>query len=31
VSFAAGRGEVLVSKDPTLREKIAMPEALGEK
>ena len=28
VSFAAGRGEVLVSKDPTLREKIAMPEAL---
>ena len=31
VSFAAGRGEVLVSKDPTLREKIAMPKALGEK
>jgi putative transposase len=28
VSFAAGRGEVLVAEDPTLREKIAMPNAL---
>jgi putative transposase len=31
VSFAAGRGDVLVSKDPTLREKIATPNALFEK
>ena len=28
VSFAAGRGEVLVSQDPTLREKIVTPDAL---
>ena len=28
VSFAAGRGEVLVAEDPTLREKIATPNAL---
>lgn len=28
VSFAAGRGEVLVAKDPTLREKITMPHGL---
>ena len=27
VSFAAGRGEVLASEDPTLREKIATPDA----
>ena len=28
VSFAAGRGEVLVAADPTLREKIVTPEVL---
>jgi hypothetical protein len=28
VSFAAGRGEVLVAEEPTLREKIATPNAL---
>lgn len=27
VSFAAGRGEVLASEDPTLRERIATPDA----
>ena len=31
VSFAAGRGEVLVAKDPTLREKIGAPDMLVEK
>ena len=29
VSFAAGRGEVLVAEDPTLREKIGTPGAAG--
>lgn len=31
VSFAAGRGEVLVAEDPTLREKIASPDTLVKK
>jgi len=31
VSFSAGRGEVLVAEDPTLREKIGTPNALVER